>query len=358
MTQLTHQVPSSDSAMSQASTRVCDFFGLKKASKKDGTRTTNGRRCQWPAAENSVKYKQGACALNMLCSPCLIPSGRPQPQLPEGQYAADCHRFKLDFDSAEPPEKLCSGGVCPSPVGTSASRSSQPAPPLKQLNHKKRRRRRNRRVKSQTPAGVDAQLTAGCVAHSPTNSDLVVRSTPNPTIAFILSGNDDLSDAGSDWDDWDCSEDDMRHQQEFPLDVLVMPLLNGLFTVLADSNAAVRCQFADEVDGVTRRTVSPLVVNANKKWNTCYGSTTGKRSTRDSKVNFVVGEDLVKVIPADDIDRKGPWEQLALDRRRFQSRINSTECVLAPVLSPVHRQKVYQRICTVPPQLHLTETEC
>lgn len=62
------------------------------------------------------------------------------------------------------------------------------------------------------------------------------------------------------------------------------------------------------------------------------------------QVSFPVGDGLVEVHSADDLERKGPWEQIAVDRRRFQSRIASVESVLAPVLSVEHRQKVYRQI--------------
>lgn len=38
--------------------------------------------------------------------------------------------------------------------------------------------------------------------------------------------------------------------------------------------------------------------------------------------------------------RKGPWEELARDRDRFQRRIRDSEQILGRCLTPSHRQKV------------------
>ncbi|KAK4878228.1 hypothetical protein RN001_010734 [Aquatica leii] len=40
--------------------------------------------------------------------------------------------------------------------------------------------------------------------------------------------------------------------------------------------------------------------------------------------------------------RKGPWEQHALDRMRFQNRINNAKLVLDYVLQPAHRSQIYK----------------
>lgn len=241
----------------------------------------------------------------------------------------------------------------------------------------RRRRRRNKPVRPAPAADASRSATtvppaaAGiCISRSPTNNEFIFRvgatsacplkkdakkkvqaetqsataSSPpyvNSAIAFILGGNEDLSDTDSDWDD--TGDSDCGGTADFPLDILVMPLLNSFLSVsvLADSRHNVLRRNGDQVDG--RLPVSPLVQDANKKWNRMYREDVFK-SPRAAKVNFPLDDRLVQVHSADDLERKGPWEQIAVDRRRFQSRISSVESVLAPVLCPDHRRKVYQKI--------------
>lgn len=42
--------------------------------------------------------------------------------------------------------------------------------------------------------------------------------------------------------------------------------------------------------------------------------------------------------------RIGPWEQVARDRVRFQRRIQNCEKIIAKVLHPLHREKVYNAL--------------
>ncbi|CAL1263808.1 unnamed protein product [Larinioides sclopetarius] len=72
-------------------------------------------------------------------------------------------------------------------------------------------------------------------------------------------------------------------------------------------------------------------------------------------VQFAPDEVLVEVLPADICERKGEWEMYAIDRVRFQKRINDTEAILAPYLSKEHRSKislmlqtdVEQKLCSI-----------
>lgn len=41
--------------------------------------------------------------------------------------------------------------------------------------------------------------------------------------------------------------------------------------------------------------------------------------------------------------RKGEWEQIYRDRKRFENRINDLNRVIAPVLAVEHRQKIFDR---------------
>ncbi|KAL1487241.1 hypothetical protein MTO96_031040 [Rhipicephalus appendiculatus] len=253
-------------------------------------------------------------------------------------------------------------------VASSPERVADAEMPAKQKNHRRRRRRRAKPAYAPPPAAPPQSPAGIRIERSPTKQDFIfcVESTSpsktdlkkqagddapcaskasppyvNSAIAFILGGNDDLSDTSSDWDE----VDDYGAGSDFTaVDVLVMPLLNSLLSVsaLSDSCPLRRCN-GDQVDG-PRPAVSPLVRNANEKWNRNYYGEDVSGPPRSAKVSFPVGDQLVEVHNADDMERKGPWEQIAVDRRRFQSRIASVESVLAPVLSREHRQKVYQEI--------------
>lgn len=260
----------------------------------------------------------------------------------------------------------------------SVTKNSEMSP---KQNHHRRRRRRVKPVRAASTAdGSGAAMAvprgaAGiCIARSPTKKDIIFRvetastcpskmdrnekqvnetpsapkvsSSPpyvNSAIAFILGGNEDLSDTDSDWDEVD---DGAGGASDFAVDVLVMPLLSSLLSVsvLSDACPSLRCRNGDQVDG--RQPVSPLVQDANEKWNRAYSVEGADKRPRAAKVNFPMDDRLIEVHNADDLERKGPWEQIALDRRRFQSRIASVESVLSPVLSPDHRQKLYQKIYT------------
>ena len=60
------------------------------------------------------------------------------------------------------------------------------------------------------------------------------------------------------------------------------------------------------------------------------GSRTEKRVTFGETQTFSV----------DNYDRKGPWQQMAADRARFQRRIKNTEQKMAHVFEQSHRDKM------------------
>lgn len=74
---------------------------------------------------------------------------------------------------------------------------------------------------------------------------------------------------------------------------------------------------------------------------------TSKRQGQ-KQVTFAEQPKLTQVYPmiawshAYQVARKGPWEQYALDRWRFQSRIKNVEKSISYILQPKYRQKMYE----------------
>lgn len=68
-------------------------------------------------------------------------------------------------------------------------------------------------------------------------------------------------------------------------------------------------------------------------------STEGSANVGRKKVTF---QDKVTIYyVCNEEERKGPWEEFARDRCRFQRRIQETECMIGHCLTPDHRQRVW-----------------
>lgn len=228
--------------------------------------------------------------------------------------------------------------------------------------HRCRRRRQNRRDKHElssefggkAPPSVQSEIlfSSPPTSGSPTKRDLILHvesvtcptvttaasatnsgfTTFNPTLAFILGGNEDLSDADGDWDEVHSRDEDCG--SDLPVDIFF-----GMFSVSVVAGEEIRSP--DE--GFPDVMHSPaLLREVNSRWRESYaGVRTGHRN---SKVHFAADGSLVETHKADDIDRKGIWEQAASDRLRFQCRISAADKVLSPILSAEHRQRVLQRM--------------
>ncbi|XP_078500772.1 uncharacterized protein LOC144755572 [Lissotriton helveticus] len=66
-----------------------------------------------------------------------------------------------------------------------------------------------------------------------------------------------------------------------------------------------------------------------------------RKKTKQKKVTFL---DEVTEHYVGNEDRKGPWEEYARDRCRFQKRIQETECAIGHCFSPQHRRQIWCRI--------------
>lgn len=105
------------------------------------------------------------------------------------------------------------------------------------------------------------------------------RPSINSTIAFILGGNDDISDTGSDWDEVNAGEE--ASASDCPLDFSVTPLLKELFSGSVRSRPT---RISNEVYCVGLGAASsPHVDDANDRWNREY-DTDQQAQHRISKV--------------------------------------------------------------------------
>ncbi len=81
---------------------------------------------------------------------------------------------------------------------------------------------------------------------------------------------------------------------------------------------------------ISQTSVEPMskeLRDLNVKWNKAYSPTL---SNKTSKVHFA--EELTTIHYVGNEDRAGEWYRLALDRMRFQRRIEETETILASIL--------------------------
>lgn len=74
----------------------------------------------------------------------------------------------------------------------------------------------------------------------------------------------------------------------------------------------------------------------------CGGLSGERRSPIKRKVTFL--EEVTEYYLSDDEDRKGPWEEFARDRCRFQKRIRETEDAIGFCLTFEHRQRTFDRL--------------
>ncbi|XP_059168127.1 uncharacterized protein LOC131950100 [Physella acuta] len=98
---------------------------------------------------------------------------------------------------------------------------------------------------------------------------------------------------------------------------------------------------------------SELLKEINAKWEKNYPSA-GFRSCKRScstdiiqdpsiKVHFAAEPRLLTVHVVGSEDRGGIWQNYALDRERFQRRIQEASSIISPILGQLHRRKIVER---------------
>lgn len=205
------------------------------------------------------------------------------------------------------------------------------------------------------------------------NSEFPVSIYENATLAYILGGNEDMdsdsdsfsSDSDCDWYEDDSFEEDFFCLSEISLG-LVQSELGSFLNNCVDSSAAV----SDNEDGLIAfaldnalcikqecKTLEEQYIKGkeierlkqvNQQWKEAMAKVPEKQvhEIKCKKVHFAPEKQLTRVHELADVAefRKGPWEELARDRCRFQKVIQDFDNIISPVLLPCHRKKMYDRI--------------
>ncbi|KAK3576142.1 hypothetical protein CHS0354_016299 [Potamilus streckersoni] len=164
------------------------------------------------------------------------------------------------------------------------------------------------------------------------------------THSFIMSFDDGDSD-WSDSDDFDCSPEETGKdelcelQNSFGLMNLRVSCMNG-------SEKKSKSHSESSPEECSKRDLD--AINMSWKINIPLNDRPTKQELNRRKVHFANDKNLVTLHPmiawsyAYATARKGPWEEYARDRNRFQRRIQETECILAPILKHDHRSTIYK----------------
>ncbi|KAL4225415.1 hypothetical protein ACF0H5_016105 [Mactra antiquata] len=169
---------------------------------------------------------------------------------------------------------------------------------------------------------------------------------PTSVVAFILGhddsdDDDDDIDSDSDWSDNDFDENlsSLDDEDLNACDIgfrCTDPLMFNMSCSIQPSTPAEKEDDDNSIDKI------------NMMWKVQVSVDTPKRkSTSSKKVHFADSESIATVHPmvtwcyAYQAARKGPWEQYARDRARFNRRITETEVVLKPILLQKHRDLIF-----------------
>ncbi|XP_076313479.1 uncharacterized protein LOC143226426 isoform X2 [Tachypleus tridentatus] len=201
------------------------------------------------------------------------------------------------------------------------------------------------------------------------NSEFPVSIYENATLAYILGGNEDVdsdsdnfsSDSDCDWYEDDSFEEDFFCLSEISLG-LMQSELGSFLNDCVDSSAAVsnnedgliafaldnalcikqECKTLEE-QYLKGKEIERLK-QVNQQWKEAMAKVPEKQvhKIKCKKVHFAPEKQLTRVHELTDVaeSRKGPWEELARDRCRFQKVISDFDNIISPVLLPCHRKKI------------------
>ncbi|KAL3842615.1 hypothetical protein ACJMK2_020608 [Sinanodonta woodiana] len=159
--------------------------------------------------------------------------------------------------------------------------------------------------------------------------------------SFIVS----FDDGDSDWSD--SVEDDCSPEETGNNDFCEMQNSFGLMNLSCKNGTVKKSKPHTESRQEECSKHDLDAINTSWKINIQLNDRPTEQKSDRRKVHFANDNTLVTLHPmiawsyAYATARKGPWEEYARDRDRFQRRIEETECILAPILKPDHRSTVY-----------------
>ncbi|GFT81768.1 PP1c_bdg domain-containing protein [Nephila pilipes] len=177
---------------------------------------------------------------------------------------------------------------------------------------------------------TEAKTNAVNVTHKPTNA---------PVRSFFFRVDSSSSDSESSTDDdsdWDesCNVEYVDDVSEFEFSGLYV---QNFTMQRADASAFTVNPSPEELEMIKLRL---LLHRVNTEWDEATKDLDGKDKS-SSKVSFAPDDKLVEVLPVEIYDRKGEWDIIALERIRFERRIDEMEKIISPILSKVHRRSIF-----------------
>ncbi|XP_013781682.1 uncharacterized protein LOC106465979 [Limulus polyphemus] len=213
--------------------------------------------------------------------------------------------------------------------------------------------------------------TVKYVSASNSKSKFPVTVYENSTLAYILGGNEDVdsdtdsfsSDSDGSWYEDDSLEEDFFCLSEISLGLMqseglylnncadssasVSSNKEGLIALALDNALCIKQEFKTLEEQHLENREKERLRQVNEQWKEAMTKVPDKQvhKLKSKKVHFAPEKRLTRVHELKDVaeSRKGPWEELARDRCRFQKVIQDFENIISPVLLPCHREKMYDR---------------
>lgn len=244
--------------------------------------------------------------------------------------------------------KQCQGNISVLYV-RNMSKKSRPSS-KKRRRHKKQQKEGDANENQDKKKSLRKKVVSIATTSTPNNS-----KSSNNSIAFILGlepshdssdieFDSDLHNSSSDWSDssdFECDGEDFVDGFD--------ESQNWMSDIMCPVNFQITCSLVNSQE-IPSTTSSHLDdINLSWKVNLAMSPKQSRKRNSDKKVHFASADHLATVHPmvtwshAYQAARKGPWEEYARDRGRFQRRITDLQRTLDPVLDPVHRETVFNQ---------------
>lgn len=137
-----------------------------------------------------------------------------------------------------------------------------------------------------------------------------------------------------------------KHRLFFDDDLTTQGQIMNVAGDYIDMDMIAAVELAEAAELAEDAEIAEAVLKANKSWNFYYFPESSHTERIEIRVCFP--EDLVSVHYLGEEEskepRKGPWEQDAADRKRFEDRIQKTAKALDPILTNSHRDKMFHML--------------